>query len=610
MKIIVTVLLLLLTFTVKSWAYLELKDTIVQPESVKSIGIYHTGNPTNVNIDLFHEFQNRITLALQETPWFDVYDYERIIEFSSRFYKDDPSRFLFSLHAIIIAEPTQNQSLEIKIHFPQNRDSSQFQSSLRTKSDLDSLILRISEHLRKRLPLTGEVILLQKDDYASINLGKNFNIHAGELLITFLSNRKASGIWKVTSVQELTCKAKRLWQQEIISVGDSVVQSTPELLRFFHSKNVRVDASKEMLLSDEQRIPSIQGKNIAFFPHPVENAFVISDGINSFYHHLDQKRTIMVGKGIMLRSLRWQGESLRAAYMYDGALVIHDFPSFTKLILQWNDEPLFIRSQQVFEKKDGMEILDFSWDNQGKHFVFFIKGKGLFITEDFKTVRKTEDPTLYEDLSQAQISFEKDGGSFHIKTANNFDDLSTIHTFSLPLGTSKNKLSHVRSGNKSLASMDGDGLFDYIIDNHQRTNLARITETSNSVILQGFKPKLQISPDNETLLHMTGRLEKTFIKNGFSSVSSYTQLEQFRFFPASTAVVARAILKDTNKDGEIDWKDNKPIFLFNMVDFGISQTFVEDADEFLGLTHTGEYVLYRKGTSAYWKKIRNRPTLN
>jgi hypothetical protein len=606
MKILVQILLVLLVLSPEVQAYLELRDIILQPESIKSIGIYQVGNPTNANKDLFHEFQNRITLALQETPWFDVYDYTRIMEFSYRFYKDDPSRFLFSLDAIIIAEASQNQSLEIKIHFPKNRDSSQFQFSLKTRKDLDNLIQKLTEHLRKRLPLTGEILLLQPEGLAQINLGKNFNIRQGDLLISFQSNRKASGIWKVASVQGLSCKARLLWQQENISAGDSILQATPELLRFFHSKNVRVDARKEIVLSEEQRIPSIDGKNISIFPHPVENAIVISDGINSFYHNLDQKRTIMIGKGVKLTSLRWQGESFRAAYLADGSLVIHDFPSFTKRILQWDGEPRFVRSQQIFEQAQGLEILDFSWDDQGRCFLFFIKGKGLFITEDFNTVRKITASTLYEDVAQAQISFEHDGKSFHVKTANNFDQLSTIYTFQLPQGTFIKKTGNVRTGNKALASMDGDGLFDYIIDDHLRTNLVRITDTSNIPVLQGYKPRLQISPDNDSFLYMGKGLAKIGLKEGAVSVSAYTQLEQFRFFPASTYVVARAILKDTNKDGSTDWKDNKPLFLFSTDQFGTSQTLVEDSDELLGLSQTGQYVFYRKGSSAYWKKIANR----
>ncbi|GEM_PF-4395861 len=602
------IILLIITFVTMAFplqAYLELKDYIITPETIKKIGIYHTGNGNPKSMDLFFEFQNRIILELQNTPWFDVYSYDRIVEYSSRFYKDDPTRFLFSLDAILIADMSSNNNLLIKAHFPRlQKQSSVFEENLNSKKSLDVLMDNLSTTLRKRLALSGEILSMKDGTSVLVNLGRNFNISKNELFISFTSNSMPSGVLKVVEVNDLSLKAEILWQQEKISPGDSVLKSTPELLLNLKSKHTKTDIRKKITLSGPTRIPSLESQKVSFFPHPSLNAFIISDKANTFFMNLDNNQTMMIEKDRIIKNAKWKPGTLQAAYVVSNTLFLYDMSRVSKLLLKQNPEPSFIQTQLVYDTAHQSEILDFCWDMHGKNLAFFIKGKGLFLTADLKEIKKIDIPTVYKDTSSAQILFSSDGRTVHIKTPNHFDRMATIHSYNLD-SEEVRRIKSVRSQNSMINSENHDGILDYLIDDRGRTNLCNITGKSNETLFQGFKKKGILSPDNSLHISRDRRVLTYSLTNHLETSTQLTQIEQMAFFPASRKLVCHGFLKDTNKDKVIDWKDNKSIFLFEPRTSSVEAILVEDADEFMGIANTGEYIFYRTGKSVFYRRISN-----
>ena len=605
MKIKFLIITVFLTLTTSLSAYLELKDYQITPTTIKKVGIYQTVPAKGKAADLFFEFQKRLTLELQSTFWFDVYDYERITETITKFNKDDPTRFLYTLDALITAAVTTNGALHIRVNFPTRLVLKDFEFKLKKQSDLNKYLGLIRSELEKRLYLSGEIISLRPENRAVINLGRNFNIQKGEIFVSFRSNAHPSAILKVEQVNDLTSVTKLLWQQENIFENDTVAPANPDLLKNLKSKYTAVDIRNKINVSAATRILSIDNTFVSFLPLIHRNAFIISDSANTFYFDLDKNRQYMLEKNKHIDKMRWRPNSEQTAYSFSNTLVVYDIARQTKLLLQQSPQPSFIISQLVFATKTEGGILDFTWDNHGKNFVFFIRGLGLFITPDFKNISKIDIPTLYKDVGSVQLEFSGNDETLYIKTPNNFDTFSSIHSYDIASGSVK-RLSSVRNQNSFLSAPDYDGIFDYLIDDLGRTNCDRITAETNIPISANYHHQAIFSPDGTQVFFKSGRFVKHFNPvSRMENTTKLSQVEAYRYFPASGMVVAIGFLKDTNKDSIINWKDNKQIFLFNPSTGKTGKILVEDADELLGVMNTGEYIFYRKAKSVYYKKIFN-----
>ncbi len=605
MKTIILVITSILTFSATLSAHLDLREYQISPTTIKKVGIYQTVPVKGKSADLFFEFQKRLTLELQSTFWFDVYDYERIMETITQFSKDDPPKFLYSLDALIIVDVKTNGTLHVGVNFPARMTIKDFEFKLRKQSDLDKYLGLIRTELEKRLYLSGEIISLRPENRAIINLGKNFNIQKRDLFISFRSNTYPSAILKVEHVNDLTSIVKILWQQENILETDTVVPANPDLLKNLKSKYTSIDIRNKLMISNPTRVPSIDNTFVSFLPQVHKNAFIISDSANTFYFNLDNDRQYMLEKNRYIDKMKWRPNAEQTAYSVSNSLVIYDIARQTKLLLQQFPEPAFIISQLIFDTKTPGKILDFIWDNHGKNFVFFVQGAGLFLTQDFKNISKIEIPTLYKDSKTVQLGFSGNDETLYIKTPNNFNSLSTIHSYEIGTGSVK-RLPSIRSKNNFLAAPDYDGIYDYVIDDLGYTNLSRITEETNATLLKGYKHDPLFSPDGTWFLYKSKRFIRQYDTiHRIDNTTRLTQTEAYYFFPASDIIVAIGFLKDTNKDKIINWKDNKQIFLYDPDGRKVLRILVEDADELLGIMNTGDYLFYRKAKSVYYKKLSN-----
>jgi len=602
MKKIFPLLALVLGLSSGAYAWLPQTGHLVGPSTVKKVGVYRTGEFSLVQKDLFFELQNRLVYELKTVPYFDVYDYEKILRYGADWHRDDPAGFLLSFDALVLAEARSNDSVLLKALYPVAGRKEEEILPLKTRADLDKALASIENLVLKRLWFSGEVVSLPAVNRCVLNFGRNFNVRTGDLFVSFVSNLRPSAVMSVETVNDLTCSARVVWFHDPVGEGDTVLRISPDLVQNMHSRYVSVDPALAPSVSEIRRVSGIDGRNVVFSASPHDNAFVVSDADNSFFIDPDLNRSVMIGKSLSLGAVAWKPRSHTIAYTSGNDLFIDDIDRDRKLVLVQSPEPHFEPVNLVFNTTNADEVSEFGWDLHTGRFMFFVRNKGVFLTEGFETVRKFAVRPVYPDAVRLQAEFSGNDEELWIKTPNNYDGYASIFRCRISDAAVLEEWDTASGKRPFLWSADRSGVWDLVADDTGRTNLCLLgagtrTYADKPVAAGDFS-------DNGCLALYSGRTLSAYdLTNGKTYSTHWDQIVQESFFPASTIAAASGFIRDTNNDKLVNWKDRRPLYLYDVFTSKILLSLSDDCDQFLGFSSTGEYVFFRKAGSVFYRKL-------
>jgi len=592
--------LLIILANLNLFAYTSLSDYIISPTTVKKIGIYKFQKFASNDNNLFLEFQNDLIYELESVFYFDVYDYNKMFNQISTYYKNNPFEFLNSFDALAIGEIRSNQNLYIKIYLPKATDQREFFFKLEDKYDKTFILQLIKKELEKKLVFSGEIIDSTDSHKTIINLGENFNIKPNQLFVSFKDNRNVNTVLKVNQVNNLTSLCSILFQDLPLSSGDTVTYLTPDFLKNLHSKNIKTDINSKISLTNVTKVWGVSGKNIFISSSPYENNCLISDKKRTFLRNLDSHKSKVLEQNVLLNQVEWNQRNKTLAYSFDKNLVVY-FINENKKFYYING--VFTPSSRVYDKKNVNLILDFKWSFDGKTFVFFIKNQGLYITSDFKKIKKLDLPNFYNDVSKIQLSFSGDNEALYIKYPNNFDDYYTILYYNLLNNSITESSKQIIKGTFQM-SKDYTGILDYEYKGN-KTNWIKIQKTNSLIIKPKFSDPLHTSANNQISFNIKNKHLFLFDNNiNYLTQPNFPIVNQTSFFPSSEKMLIVGFLKDSNKDNVINWKDNNGLYLYNPLLNTVETNLLKDIDELMEVTPSGQYIFYRKGSDLFSAQIK------
>jgi len=582
------------------FAYTSLSDYIISPTTVKKIGIYKFQKFASQNNNLFLEFQNDLIYELESVSYFDVYDYDKMFNQISTYYKNNPFDFLNSFDALAIGEIRSNQNLYIKIYFPKATDQREFSFKLENEYDKTFILQLIKKELEKKLVFSGEIIDSADSHKIIINLGKNFNIKPNQLFVSFKDNHNVNAILNVNQVNNLTSLCSVVFQDSPLSSADTVTYLSPDFLKNLHSKNVTIDMNSKISLTNKRKVWGISGKNVFISSSPYENNYLISDEKRFYFRNLDSHKSKELEQNVLIKQVEWNPRNKTLAYSFDKNLVIY-FISENKKLYYING--IFTPYSRIYDKKNVNLVLDFKWAFDGKTFVFFIKNQGLYITSDFKKIKKLDLPNFYNDVSKIQLSFSGNNDALYIKYPNNFDDSYTILYYTLSNNSITEISKQIINGSFQM-SKDYTGILDYEYKGN-KTNLIKIEKTNSLIIKSKFLGPLHTSANNQISFNIKNKHLFLFDNNiNYLPQPNFPIVNQASFFLSSEKMLVVGFLKDSNKDNVINWKDNNGLYLYNPLINTVETNLLEDIDELMAVTPSGQYIFYRKGSDLFSAQIK------
>lgn len=599
MKIRIIIFLFALT-SLKLFAYIPLSNYIISPTTVKKIGIYKFQKFSSKENNLFLEFQNDLLYELESITYFDVYDYERMFNQISTYYKNNPFEFLNSFDALAIGEIRSNQNLYIKIYFPKVTDQREFSFKLEDEYDKTFILQLIKRELEKKLVFSGEIIDNTDSHKTIINLGKNFNLKPNQLFVSFKENRNVNAVLKVNQVNNLTSLCSVIFQDFPLSSGDTVTYLAPDFLENLHSKNVKTDINSKIYLTNIRKVWGVSGKNVFISSAPYENSFLISDKKRTYFRNLDSHKSKVLEKNVQIEQAEWNQRNKKVAYSFDKNLVIY-FINENKRLYYLNG--IFTPSSHVYDKKNVNPILNFKWSFDGKTFVFFIRNQGLYITSDFKKIQTLNLPNFYNDVSRIQLAFSGNDEALYIKYPHNFDNYYTLLYYDLLNNSVTTVTKQLIKGTFQITK-DYTGILDYEYQGN-KTNRIEIQKTNSLVIKPNFSKYLQTSANNQISFNIKNKHLFLFDTNiNYLPQPNFPIINQASFFPAFEKMFIVGFLKDSNKDNVINWKDNNGLYLYNSLLNTVETNLLKDIDELMEVTPSGQYLFYRKGSVIFSAQIK------